>query len=276
MIEHKNNLKIKELVIGVPKHSIVPFDPDRYISNREWAMLDRRVEGSASERFLWVGFLFDAKLLAPWVSLHPDKWEMMKKDMDKFKREHPDTPPILHAAVAKLYFPDRYQELGIDDERWDEYFRDTEDMKYLHGESMDSIKVLTRTIAIAILAPQRKEELTQSNKLRSWFYSRVQRDDSYLLPNVAAVAKLIFPDDLEESGILNTDSWQYMKEQLDEKRNVKPVTVGSSMEYFVHAGYMAVLSAKEVAITDQGVQLYFDDPDKLNKPKLNLPRVKKF
>ncbi len=50
MIENKKNLNIKDLVIEIPRVSSVSFHPDKYITNHEWAMLDRRVEGAVGGR----------------------------------------------------------------------------------------------------------------------------------------------------------------------------------------------------------------------------------
>ncbi len=82
--------------------------------------------------------------------------------------------------------------------------------------------------------------------------------------------RIIFPERFDEIDLNNRD-WQGMKEELEISRDRE-----SALRFFRLAGYMKILAAEKVEITDKGLEITMSEGEDFRQEKKSRPERRQF
>ena len=144
-----------------------------------------------------------------------EDWENMKKD---FEFQDRDGEWLFRGMCLKILFPDRVDELGLED-KW-------EDMKAVYdvtSAKKNYFDIAYRAMMLKILYPEKVSELGLEDKQDKTIerYKNMLKNDNVNWWNVATQAaniKILYPEKVSELG-LDNDKWENMK--VEYEREVK-------------------------------------------------------
>lgn len=295
----QKRINIHELAIEEPqKESELPFDPERDITDRDLEVVERVLEKYLDPDYINKEGLFtvgvalatleNVKIFAlkKFQEILESKrteleyaWNVCKEKIEKNIND-PDRRPewfaVIGTAVSMMeVFPERKSELGLDEKIWSGM---KGHLSFLE-ENEDWDNFVRQAQAIMILFPQKNEWInTTVEDNFSIIYELLKRSKrekewvTYI--TIANAIKVICPEKMKYLT-LDTEDWKSIVDILDDDRS-RYDTLRENNDFSWHAGCITVLAAKDVRITDHGLEVIFDKSKDISGNTPSLPETKKF
>ena len=266
MFESLDGVNIKNLSIENPKKKEKSFfDPEKELTEEMWQKIVaeiNRLRGSKNWYFAYC--MARAKVVFPSrfgeFKLSQDDWDMVRKRIDKEKKEGDNLTALRVASHAKILFPEHIREiqkllpwnnvsvLMEDNNPWI-----MQNLKILYPEKTVSYSDGVQTELGA--------DIQKSYRRKEWL----------ILAEYLGVYKILFPG--KKTGVkLNDEFWQGVKDELKRYSEKKEIR-----SFLYYAMCLKLIAAKEIKITDTSFEVIMPEEKPDFKEALPpMPQYKKF
>lgn len=269
-IVETKTINIKDLVIDEPRRSEDDLDPAKLLTDKDWVGIKDHFEtltgGDSDGDFVrGIDLAIFAKLSSPQRLSMFDKYkylERIKRELKKYKEEDLYLGYLGLAASAKQLFSK--EELNLET---DEHFKKfVKDEQHRRGQFSSSSYFYRLVYPEVPLDSYTTEEYWQI--IKKQVQDNKKRGDWWFVAYFSAITRLLFPDKFSEINLSNSDL-QNIYQHLTFSKDTK-----SWYSFARVAWYLKILTADEVTVTDDGIQLIkHKTPFQENQ---QLPEVRRF
>lgn len=251
----------------------LPFDPDRDITESDWrkvrhclknerATIDlQNLDGDVT---IYAAHLASAMITSParFRDLADDEIFQLSRRYQDFLFPQPD---IYRIVLNKIAFAKTREELGIDQDKLEKIIEECNQRR--------KRSLFLETVAGAvIIEPAILARLTHDESDWNWAQIEITQgshDPVLLAISNLANAKIIFPQKI--AGFLTPRNWNRWLQELQIFRQH-----GAWESFIALARRLSILAAREVKITERGLELVFDRSQPFTQPTIPMPPQKKF
>jgi hypothetical protein len=280
MIELDSKLNIKELTFpepGVKNERL--FDPRRDISGNDWQIVDWLLEKELSEDSTGFEFQRAIRILAP-EKIPPNAFATILK-MD---HSAPDlsglTPPnsrfagyIEKCATLELLSPGYPKNKNlINDKLWEDFIDTFE--SYAKNNVLNKCYVYQFASFARILDPENSHNFSVDWEEASNTITRKSGVHNWKeIAEIVSELKFFDPTKINNLGLKEDDwghIWEYFHKELDDSRvRERPINLIDTLSR------IAIISAKDIKVTPDGIKLDYNDSHDLNVSK-PIPGMRRF
>jgi hypothetical protein len=294
MIENKNKLNIKEIILSEPAKKIVSFDPEKDLTDKDWQDMEAHFHSSD---------IRDCETLSLFKTAFPDRSieisklvrENLERNIKNNKKQGLNRINVLPYFHLKTIYGDN---VDISSE-WDDY-KEYFELLMRNQErtvSIEQNESPQNALALVVLLPKRKDEilteplrqliknqrltkkLEHPNHIISGnkFNLQIVVEWESLSSSIVA-QRLLFPKDFDERGISEA-GWGYFKGALEAYRtgswsNFRDAKV---FKHFIRiACNLKILASADAKITERGIMLTDKKPEIDEEVPKQVPERRKF
>jgi hypothetical protein len=280
MIQEAKKLNIKDMVMPeFVKRSDQSFNPKRDISIDDLQIIDKLLEKELSEDNAGFEFQRAIRILAP-DKIPPNAFATILK----IDHSAPDfsglTPPnsgfagyIEKCATLELLSPGYPKNKNlINDKLWED-FTDTFE-RYAKNNALNKCYVYQFASFARILDPENTHNFSVDwEEARNTITRKSGVHNWKEIAEIVSELKFFDPTKINNLGLKEDDwghIWEYFHKELNDSRvRERPLNLVDTLSR------MAIISAKDVKVTHNGVKLIYDDSDDLDGSK-PMPERRRF
>ncbi len=287
MIETKQTITIQDLALHEPQIGNIQFsDPRKEFSKADWDGLGFRtdtflhmVTDPTSQRWWDIDsdFLLNVGLLNPEIIRSRVRgnnaiWEKLTEQVPV----EIDGENLAKAmATLKIVDPERFNNENIlTPDRWESIKLDSSGFSYTYiaFPTVGYMRIVDPEKASQI--PLEPENWLQMNRsIKAW----KENEGWEHVASLATDVKIAFPTRMEELAIGVRDwrsIWNYMKEKFEAHKT--DGAIGDTEEFLEWSTRMAILAARDINVTSNGIQMTYGDPHEFTAVQAKIPTRRRF
>jgi hypothetical protein len=263
-------INIKDLAIKIPeRYERRLFDPLRDISVHDWKQIEDEVK-SDTDTMRWVAFL------------NP---EMARNDQNAWKKLLNDakdstdpTDELYHLSSLRIVNRQKAEiDAPISDDNWDFFKNQFRILQQGQGQ-VDHLHSFQMASYVGLIDPSKSPDFVVSeknwNKLIQEINEFKDAGDLSSRARTLAFVKTAYPNQMDRLGI-SIEDWDTLKKEVFQGLGLRDDDRIFNLTW--DAAALAILDAKEVKVTEKGVELVADMPDttESSQPE-HVPERRKF
>ncbi len=284
MIIESDQINIKDLLIDEPQVGKDSwFDPERDLTVHDWQQMTKKLKDhEVNRREVWIDLARPMMILSPTKMVHlfteERAWEFARSRESSFDmpgRAGPqfqttDSDIFEQAFNLRVLCPHKIGQINMNWIKVESLMR-----RITHRTAASTLKDnLMMRSAIKLLYPEKEVASSSGIKATVGIYldRGRERDDWEQFLVFAALARLLDSQIIESLDLTNKDKDQ-MKDYVEMMKNF--AESDNTWEFFARqAAYLAMISAQEIKINDDGLQLIWSQ--KTEKKDAELPEWRSF
>jgi hypothetical protein len=264
------DLNIKDLAIKIPeRYERRLFDPLRDISVHDWKQIEDEVK-SDTDTMRWVAFLNP--------EMARNDQNAWKKLVNDAKNSTDPTDELYQLSSLKIVNRQKAEiDAPISDDKWDFFKNQFRILQQGQGQ-VDHVLSVQMASYVSLIDSSKSPDFEVSeknwNKLIQEINEFKDAGDLSSRARTLAFVKTAYPNQMDRLGISKED-WDTLKEEVFQGLGLRDDDRIFNLTW--DAAALAILDAKEVKITEKGVELVADMPDSAgNFQPDHVPEVRRF
>lgn len=273
VLEGKDTINIKGLVLETPEEQIIPFDPKKEIPESDWKGIMDDINNKISKEKNLPGF---SAYAFPVIVLSPERAktipvdQLSLEDIAIFFQEDMRTfsaqDQLTFHLSARALLPGKYTDIVLRENVQREIIRQNKNsLWWPFGDFLLKAKMIIPDVMDGVnLLPDTFDKIKiEANKSRG-------KGDWYSFLRYASALKLAFPERFNELKI-DGHCWQGMREEFQTlNRNL------SFYDAFDRAVMLTIIAADEIKFSNGGVQFISKTQPAMQDNPVPLPEMRKF